>query len=156
MIEKDRGAFAPRLCEGVPWLIAGRICRKRAHLLEKSVSRCDNEDGAGNGGRVHAASTYRGANVPPLTNAELVQLQIWVIAFENLLTVLLAGSSTSQLDLAREMADYISPRPGFTPHHLTLRAATRMLNLVEREGRLNTLDFAEQSVHNPPDAKPLV
>ena len=134
----------------------GQDLSERAHLLEKSVSRWDNEGGAGNGGHVHAASTYRGADVPPLTNAELVQLQIRVIALENLLTMLLAGSSTSQLDLAREMADYISPRPGFTPHHLTLQAATRMLNLVERAGRLNTLDFAEQSVDKPPDAKPLV
>ena len=110
----------------------------------------------GDGGRVHAASTYTRADVPPLKNAELVHLQIRVIALKYLLNLLLAGSSTSQQDLAREMADYISPRPGFTPHHLTLQAAAWMLNLVERAGRLNTLDFAEESVDKPPDAKPLV
>lgn len=85
-----------------------------------------------------------------------MQPQNRVIALKNLLTVLLAGSSTSQLDLAREMAEYISPLPGFTPHHMTFQAAAWMLNLVERADRLTTLDFAEESVDKPPDAKPLV
>ena len=55
--------------------------------------------------------------VPDLTNAELVQLRIRVIALENLVIALLAEASDRQLDLAREMAAYISPRPGST-HHL--------------------------------------
>jgi hypothetical protein len=45
---------------------------------------------------------------------------------------LLAGASDRQLVLAREMAAYISPRLGFTPHPLTIRAAGQMLDLVER------------------------
>ena len=70
----------------------------------------------------------------PMTNAELVQLQTRVIALENLVIALLAQSSASQLALARQMAAYISPRPGFTPHPLTIHAAAQMLHLVERSG----------------------
>jgi hypothetical protein len=51
---------------------------------------------------------------------------------ENLVIALLAEASDRQLHLAREMAAYISPRPGFTPHHLTVDAAAQMISLVER------------------------
>ena len=34
--------------------------------------------------------------------------------------------------LAREMADYIAPRPGFTPHPLTVGAANEMLSMLKR------------------------
>ena len=73
---------------------------------------------------------------PPLKDAELVQLQVRVIALENLLVALLAGASGEQLALAREMAGCISPRPGFTHHTLTIHAAGQMIHLVERAGRL--------------------
>jgi hypothetical protein len=53
---------------------------------------------------------------PPLTNAELVQLRIRVIALENLVIALLAQAPDRQLTLARGMALYISPRAGFAPH----------------------------------------
>jgi hypothetical protein len=33
------------------------------------------------------------------------------------------------------MASYISPRAGFTPHPITLRAADEMLSLVDRADR---------------------
>jgi hypothetical protein len=71
----------------------------------------------------------------PLTNAELVQLRIRVIALENLVITLLAEAPDRQLTLAREMATYISPRAGFTPHPITLRAADEMLSLVDRADR---------------------
>ncbi len=58
--------------------------------------------------------------MPPLSNAELVQLQVRVIALENLMITLLADGSDRQLELAREMATYISPRAGFTHHPLTI------------------------------------
>ena len=67
-----------------------------------------------------------------LTNAELVQLQIRVIALENLVTALLSSATEQTPDLARAMAANISPRPGCTPHHLTLHAAAQMVHLVER------------------------
>jgi hypothetical protein len=71
----------------------------------------------------------------PLTNAELVQLRIRVIALENLVIALLAEAPDRQLALARGMAAYISPRIGFTPHPVTLRAADEMLSLVDRADR---------------------
>jgi hypothetical protein len=71
----------------------------------------------------------------PLTNAELVQLRIRVIALENLVIALLAEAPDRQLALAREMATYISPRNGFTRHPVTLRAADEMLSLVDRADR---------------------
>jgi len=71
----------------------------------------------------------------PLTNAELVQLRIRVIALENLVIALLADAPDRQVTLARGMATYISPRAGFTPHPITLRAADEMLSLVDRADR---------------------
>lgn len=69
---------------------------------------------------------------PPLSDAELVQLRIRVIALENIVIALLAQSSERQLELVREMADYISPRPGFTTHPMTVHAAAEMNSLVRR------------------------
>jgi hypothetical protein len=71
----------------------------------------------------------------PLANAELVQLRIRVIALENLVIAMLAEAPDRQLTLARGMACHISPRAGFTPHPITLRAADEMLSLVDRAGR---------------------
>jgi hypothetical protein len=71
--------------------------------------------------------------IPPLGNAELVQMQIRVIALENLLITLLAEGSDRQLEVAREIAAYISPRPGFTQHPLTVRAAGLLsISSIER------------------------
>jgi len=67
-----------------------------------------------------------------LTNNELAQLRIRLIALENLVIALLAEAPDRQLDLVREMAAYISPRPGFTRHPLTIHAAAQMISLVER------------------------
>ena len=67
-----------------------------------------------------------------MTNAELVQLQIRVIALENVMIALLARAPSSQIELAREMAAYISPRPGFEHHPLTSQAAAHMIQLLGR------------------------
>ena len=80
------------------------------------------------------------ADVPPLTNAELVQLQVRVIALENLVITLLAQASERQLAFAREMATYIAPRRGFTPHRLTLHAAAAMLSLVDRADNFRLIE----------------
>lgn len=77
---------------------------------------------------------------PALTNAELVHLRVRVIALENLVIALLAEGSERQLAVAREMADYISPRPGFTQHPLTLQAAAQMNHCVERAQRFRQRD----------------
>ena len=69
---------------------------------------------------------------PGLTNAELVQLRIRVIALENLLTALLAQTCEQPSAMAKQMATHISPRPGCTPHRLTLHAAALMQHLGAR------------------------
>jgi hypothetical protein len=69
----------------------------------------------------------------------LVQLRIRVIALENLVIALLAEASERQLGLAREMAAYISPRPGVTPHPQTIHAAAQMIDLVKRAGHFRSV-----------------
>jgi hypothetical protein len=105
---------------------------------ELALARWDNEGGARPGGLDgELPSGEARAGTPPLKNAELVRLQVRVIALENLLIAVLAEASDRQLALARDMAAYISPRPGFTPHDLTLHAAAQMIHRIERAG-----DFA--------------
>ena len=66
-----------------------------------------------------------------LHNAELVQLRVRVVALENLVIALLATTPGAQT-LARDMAQYISPRVGSTEHPLTLHAASLMNHLIDR------------------------
>lgn len=98
-----------------------------------ALSRWENEGGAGPCGPQEGfLNNQVNFERPELTNAELVQLRVRVIALENLVISLLTQSSDRQLALVREMAAYISPRPGFTHHPLTIRAAGEMIHLVER------------------------
>ena len=100
-----------------------------------ALSRWENEGGAEP--RPSQNSSIFGnaqSDIPVLTNAELVQLRIRVIALENLVITLLADASDRQLMLVREMAEFILPRPGFAQHPLTLHAAGQMIDLVERAG----------------------
>jgi len=92
-----------------------------------ALSRWDNE-----GGAVAAAAHEAHPYVPDMTNAELVLLRVRVIALENLLIAVLADGSDRQRQLAREMADVITPRDGFSQHSLTIRAAQHMTDLVDR------------------------
>ena len=102
---------------------------------QRALSRWENEGGAESGRRLSSpVSSETQSAEPQLANAELVQLRIRVIALENLVITLLAETSDRRLDLAREMATYISPRAGFTLHRLTIRAAAQMIHLVERAG----------------------
>ena len=99
----------------------------------------------------HAESTER-TQVPEMTNAEIVALRVRVIALENVLISLLATAPDHQLKLIREMADYISPRPGFTPHPLTIHAAKHMVDLVDRSTRFRSHgegDVAGRTGANP-------
>ncbi len=100
-----------------------------------ALSRWDNEGGAGPFPPYSGVvSGEQRSDPPPARSAELVQLQVRVVALENLLIALLAHASDRQLALAREMATYISPRPGFTRHGLTIHAAAQMVHLVDRSG----------------------
>lgn len=103
---------------------------------ERALSRWESKGGAGPAG-ADSASGFRKpeADSPPLTNAELVQLQVRVIALENLVIALLAQAGEQQLEDIRGMAAYISPRQGFTPHRLTIHAAAEMISLVDRADR---------------------
>jgi hypothetical protein len=105
---------------------------------QMALSRWDNEGGAGPEGPQQALTSPEDSDIPELTNAELVNLRVRVIALENLVIALLAGASDRQLDLAREMPAYISPRPGFTLHPLTIHAASHMTDLAERAVRFRS------------------
>ena len=96
-------------------------------LRRRALLRWDNE-----GGAIAAEVPEAHADVPDMTNAEIVLLRVRVIALENLLIAVLAEGSDRQRQAARDMADTISPRPGFTPHSLTIRAAQHMTDLVDR------------------------
>lgn len=98
---------------------------------QKALSRWDNEGGA------HPDEAQ--ADIPEMTNSELVHLRIRVIALENLLITLLAQGPDRQLDVAREMASYISPRAGFTQHPLTIKAAGQMNDMVNRAEHFRTV-----------------
>ena len=84
-----------------------------ARQRQIALSRWENEGGAGP--RSPQESSISGnaqSDTPELTNAELVQLRIRVIALENLVIALLAQASDSQLCLVREMAGLFRQGPG--------------------------------------------
>ena len=109
----------------------------RSQLRDIALSRWDNEGGAVAPALPEAGfSRDRETGAPVLGNSELVQLRIRVIAMENLLITLLSEASAPQLDLARDMASYISPRRGSTQHRLTLHAAAQIRHLVGRAGQI--------------------
>lgn len=93
----------------------------------RAPSRWDDE-----GGATLAMAHEAHADVPDMTNAELVLLRVRVIALENLLIAVLADGSDPQRQAARDMADAISARAGATQHPLTIRAAQHMTDLVDR------------------------
>lgn len=100
--------------------------------LQTAIWRWENEGGAKGDESPRASQAGIVETRIHLTNAELVQLQVRMIALENLVTALLADATDRTSDLAGAMAAHISPRPGFTPHRLTLHAAAQILHLVER------------------------
>lgn len=110
---------------------------ERAQLVKGELSRWENEDGcpisAGPGQL--SSGDDNDDKVPPLTNAELVQLQIRVIALENLMVSLLADASDKQLARVRDIAASIFPRPG-VEHRLTVQATVQMEHLTQRSLRL--------------------
>lgn len=102
--------------------------RVRSRTL--ALSRWENEGGA------FPASVA--IDAPHDSDAEREQLRVRVIALENLVIALLADATEHQHALARDTADFISPRPGYTPHRLTLRAAGEMRSLLERADRFRS------------------
>jgi hypothetical protein len=97
------------------------------------LSRWDNDGGAGFTDQLESLKLEDESAAFSLhTEIDFVHLRVRVIALESLLIALLNKSSDQQISAAREMADYISPRPGFTQHRLTIRAAGHIIDLLRR------------------------
>ena len=102
----------------------------------KALSRWEDEGGALPCGPQEAlAADCKKWNIPPLSEAEIIQLRIRMIALENIVLGLLSTASDEQLATVERMADFISPRAGATQHPLTLHAATQMEHFAERTRR---------------------
>ena len=105
------------------------IDRARAEAHERSIGRLEEKGGAQPRPDPHGVEqTVVGA----IGDAEAANLRVRLVAIENILVALLAAAPESQLELIREMAAYISPRSGKTPHRLTVEAARNMLAIIER------------------------
>lgn len=102
---------------------------RRTEAHERAVGRWENEGGA-IAGWSHPKPTPTVAG--EIGDAEAANLRVRLIALENVVVALLAGAPESCTALVRDMADYISPRPGTTPHRLTIEAARKMTALAER------------------------
>lgn len=100
--------------------------RTRAH--DGAIGRWENEGGA------DAALDHdqQPKVVGKIGDVEAANLRVRLIALENVIVALLAKAPDGQSALVREMASYISPRPGMTPHRLTVEAARNMGELVDR------------------------
>ena len=85
------------------------------NVFTQALSSWENE-----GGWIMSPTYDQGSDVPDLTNVEILHLRVRLIALENLMIAVLAEGSDRQRQVACDMAAYISPRPGFTPHELTL------------------------------------
>lgn len=78
----------------------------------------------------------RKAESAALGESERVQLRIRLIAMESVLITLLSKASAPQLELARDMASYVSPRRASTRRHMTIHTATQIRRLVWRAGQI--------------------
>jgi hypothetical protein len=108
----------------------------RARSRHLALSRWESEGGTHPD---EAADAAAGESAAP-ADAEADQLRMRVIALENLVIALLAEASSAQRCLAADMADFISPRPGYTPHPLTLRAAQAMRSMLDRAAQFGSND----------------
>jgi hypothetical protein len=129
--------------------VSDRVDYQRGHMSDQDIQSIDaaqhrdqplarwaNEGGSDNGYRAADLASGRGdVDMPPIGDTQIGLLHIRVIALENLVIALLATASGPQLDLARDMARTIEPRIGSAPHPLTIRAAARLTDLIERSAR---------------------
>ena len=82
-----------------------------------ALSRWEDEGGALPCGPQEAlAADCEKWDIPPLSDAEIIQLRIRVIALENMVLGLLSRASADQLAAIEDMADLISPRADAKPH----------------------------------------
>jgi hypothetical protein len=104
----------------------------RSRQLRTAMARWENEGGACADAADDRGMDGDGRTALLLTNAELVQLQVRVIALEHLVTALLADAPPGIDVLVRLLAAWITPRPGRTPHTLTLHASAQMVHIAQR------------------------
>jgi hypothetical protein len=104
--------------------------KPRFFQLEVALSRWDNEGGALACRLLDDSELAK--DIPQSIGTELEHLRVRVIALENLVISLLSQGPERPRALGRAMANFISPRPGFTEHPRTLAAASAMVHLVER------------------------
>jgi hypothetical protein len=103
---------------------------------DRALARWANDGGSGQCGRESdLVSDSIDVAMPAIGDTQMGLLHVRVIAMENLIIALLATASGPQLALARDMARIIEPRIGAAPHPLTIRAAARLTDLVERSER---------------------
>ncbi len=114
-------------------------------LRQRVLSRWENE-----GGATTQAAFETSADVPDLTNAELVHLRMRVIALENLMIAVLAEGSDRRRQIALDMGGYIAPRAGATQHPLTVQASHHMTDLVRRADHFRTAPFPMQPCKSTP------
>lgn len=107
---------------------------KQLNSQPVALSRWDNE-----GGRVLKLDGH-GSSDPKMSNAELVQLRVRVIALENIVLAILADQPAETYDKVREMAELISPREDATQHPLTIEAALHMNRFADRAARFDAID----------------
>ncbi|MGH6986547.1 MAG: hypothetical protein ACRED9_06900 [Caulobacteraceae bacterium] len=75
------------------------------------------------------------ARTEVISPGEWAEMKTRVIALENLVIALLKAARPEERQLARQMAEFILPRPGATHHRLTVHAAHRMGDLIDRAER---------------------
>ena len=107
--------------------------RRREEIHRRAIGRWDNEGGSLRAGHGDMQAPENPATVVgEIGDAEAANIRVRLIAIENIIVALLANASDDRLELIREMAEFISPRPGMTPHRLTIEAARNMLAIIER------------------------
>ena len=157
-------AFSSILWRGMPGVPLRSRCtslnfRKGSHARRKALcprSTATNAESAVEVGQRRGREPSRAARRldlrggrphrhTPVGQRGVGELRVRVIALENLVIALLAEAGDRQITLAREMAAYVSPRPGFTHHPLTVHAAVHMIDLVERAGQFRSASGDERS-----------
>lgn len=109
-----------------------------AKQRQRALAGWENEGGAGPCGPLETLrSLGTGHALPKMGKAEMLALHIRVIALENLVIALLASANEARREDARNMASYIAPRAGATPHPITTLASAHMIDLIERAGRFD-------------------
>jgi hypothetical protein len=108
----------------------------RARVCDGAIGRWENEGGAD----AELDENRRPTVVGEIGDVEAGNLRVRLVALENVIVALLAGATESQSALVREMASYISPRPGMTSHRLTVEAGRNMIRLVDRAAHYKNVE----------------